>query len=101
MVYHVGSPAMFDGNRFLPDTGTPIWKMLRNSTVFADCDPEPFTVATWMLKSFTLRRLAPASATCSCRPTSSVAISVHSCVRLVRASEEETPHPRLECRDWL
>ncbi len=27
MVYQVGSPAMFDGNMFLPETGTPIWKM--------------------------------------------------------------------------
>src|SRR5437899_1309512 len=24
MVYHVGSPAMLDGNMFLPDTGTPV-----------------------------------------------------------------------------
>ena len=24
IVYHVGSPAIFDGNMFLPDTGTPI-----------------------------------------------------------------------------
>src|SRR6185312_5924859 len=45
-VYQVGRPAMFDGNRFLPETGTPIWKMLRNRTVLADCDPEPLTVAT-------------------------------------------------------
>ncbi len=55
MVYHVGKPAMFEGNRFLPETGTPIWKMLRSSTVLADCEPEPFTVATCMLKSLTLR----------------------------------------------
>ena len=27
MVYHVGSPAMFDGNMFLPDTGMPISRM--------------------------------------------------------------------------
>ena len=33
MVYQVGSPAMFEGNRFLPETGTPIWKMLRSKTV--------------------------------------------------------------------
>ena len=46
MVYQVGSPAMFDGNRFLPLTGTPIWKIVRRRTVFALCDPEPFTVAT-------------------------------------------------------
>src|SRR5438128_254797 len=53
MVNHVGSPAMFEGKRFLPDTGMPIWKMLRSSTMFADCEPEPLTVATWMEKSLT------------------------------------------------
>jgi len=37
---------MFDGNMFLPETGTPIWKMLRNNTVFELCEPEPLTVAT-------------------------------------------------------
>ena len=55
MVYHVGSPAMFDGNRFFPLTGTPIPKMLFSSTLLADCDPDPFTVATLMLKSLTMR----------------------------------------------
>src|SRR5919108_5574519 len=53
MVYQVGRPAMFEGNRFLPETGTPIWKIVRSSTVLADCEPEPFTVATWMLRSLT------------------------------------------------
>ena len=37
---------MFEGNMFLPETGTPIWKMLRKSTVFELCEPEPLTVAT-------------------------------------------------------
>ena len=55
MVYHVGSPAMFEGNRFFPLTGTPIPKMLFSSTLFADCDPDPLTVATMMLKSLTMR----------------------------------------------
>src|SRR6185369_1426347 len=55
MVYQVGSPAMFDGNRFLPETGTPIWKIVRRITVFADCEPDPFTVATWRLQSLTTR----------------------------------------------
>jgi hypothetical protein len=45
-VYQVGSPAMFEGNMFFPEIGTPIWKMLRNKTVFELCDPDPFTVAT-------------------------------------------------------
>src|SRR6476646_7058204 len=53
MVYQVGRPAILDGNRFLPLIGIPIAKMLFSRTLFADCDPEPFTVATWMLKSLT------------------------------------------------
>ena len=51
MVYQVGKPAILEGNRFLPETGTPIWKMLRSKTVFDLCDPDPFTVATWILMS--------------------------------------------------
>src|SRR6266704_6035774 len=54
MVNHVGRPAMFDGNMFLPLTGTPIWKMDRIRTLFEDCEPEPLTVATWMVKSLTV-----------------------------------------------
>jgi hypothetical protein len=42
-----------DGKRFFPDTGTPIWKMARSSTVFELCEPEPFAVATWIEKSLT------------------------------------------------
>src|SRR5512142_2405385 len=44
---------MLDGKRFLPETGTPIWKIARISTLFAVCEPEPFAVATWSEKSFT------------------------------------------------
>ena len=55
-MYHVGSPAMFDGNMFLPETGTPMRRIDRSSTMFAVWLPEPFTVATWMLKSLTTRR---------------------------------------------
>src|SRR5438445_9247034 len=54
MVNHVGNPAMFDGNMFFPLTGTPIWKMERINTLFEDCDPDPLTVATWMVKSLTI-----------------------------------------------
>src|SRR5579871_608188 len=72
MVYQVGNPAMFEGNRFLPETGTPIWKMLRNKTVLADCEPEPFTVATCMLKSLILRPGCGVSAAFSCTPSSTV-----------------------------
>ena len=35
MVNQVGRPAMFEGNMFLPETGTPIWKMARIRTVLA------------------------------------------------------------------
>ena len=58
MVYQVGSPAMFDGNMFLPDTGTPIWKSERSRTRLAVWLPDPLTVATWILKSLTIRRVA-------------------------------------------
>jgi iron complex transport system substrate-binding protein len=44
---------MFDGKRFLPDTGTPIWKIERMSTEFAVCEPDPFAVATCKEKSLT------------------------------------------------
>jgi hypothetical protein len=54
IVNHVGRPAMFDGNMFFPLTGTPIWKMERISTLFDDCEPEPLTVATWIVKSLTI-----------------------------------------------
>ena len=56
---------MLDGNRFLPETGTPIWKMERMSTVLAVWLPEPFTVATWILKSLTSGAVAPPSAAAS------------------------------------
>src|ERR1035441_8144538 len=46
---------MLEGKRFFPLTGTPIPKMLFIRTLLADCEPEPFTVATLMLKSFVTR----------------------------------------------
>src|SRR5436853_1946958 len=54
IVNQVGKPAMFDGNIFLPLTGTPIWKMERINTLFDDCDPDPLTVATWIVQSLTI-----------------------------------------------
>src|SRR5262245_15722615 len=57
IVNQVGSPAMFEGNRFFPLTGMPIWKMARSRTLFAVWLPEPLTVATWMLKSLTTVRM--------------------------------------------
>src|SRR5512145_3285390 len=53
MVYQVGSPAVFDGNMFLPETGTPIRRMERSRTILAVWLPDPLTVATGMLKSLT------------------------------------------------
>src|SRR5664279_2072592 len=42
--------------------------MVRSRTVLALCDPEPFTVATWMLKSLTTGpRTAPWSAPCTAK----------------------------------
>ncbi len=53
-MYHVGRPAILEGDRFLPLTGIPIRKIDFNRTELADCDPDPFTVAIWMLKSLTI-----------------------------------------------
>ena len=44
---------MFDGNRFLPETGTPMRKMDRMRTLFAVCEPDPLAVATCSEKSLT------------------------------------------------
>src|SRR6266849_95393 len=62
IVNHVGSPAMLDGNMFFPLTGTPIWKMERISTLLDDCDPDPLTVATWIVQSLTTLPTPAASA---------------------------------------
>src|SRR5436305_15167807 len=70
MVNHVGRPAMFDGNMFLPLTGTPIWKMERMRTLFDDWEPEPLTVATWMVRSLTIGAAADGSS------STAVAVSV-------------------------
>ena len=53
---------MFDGNMFFPDTGMPIWKIDRSSTRLAVWLPDPFTVATWMLKSLIIRRVGGCAA---------------------------------------
>jgi len=42
---------MFEGNKFLPLTGIPIWKMARIRTLFAVWLPDPLTVATSIEKS--------------------------------------------------
>jgi hypothetical protein len=43
---------MFDGKRFFPDTGMPIWKMARKSVLLAVWLPEPLTVATCTVNRF-------------------------------------------------
>ena len=53
MVNHVGRPWMFDGKRFFPDTGMPIWKIARMRMLFDDMLPDPLAVATWIEKSLT------------------------------------------------
>src|SRR5579863_3468248 len=60
--YHVGRPWMFEGNRFLPETGTPIRKIARMSRLLALDDPVPLTLASFNAKSFTLE---PGRAKCS------------------------------------
>jgi hypothetical protein len=37
---------MFEGKRFLPLTGIPIWKIDFIKTLFEDWLPDPLTVAT-------------------------------------------------------
>src|SRR6202140_4830988 len=54
--YHVGRPWMLDGNRFLPETGTPIRKIARIKRLLALDDPVPLTLASFNAKSFTLER---------------------------------------------
>src|SRR5271155_395118 len=77
MVYQVGRPAMFDGKRFLPLTGIPMPKMLLSRTLLADCEPDPLTVATCMLKSFTTRLEAScADALEACWPSATSPVAI-------------------------
>src|ERR1039457_1202105 len=54
--YHVGRPWMFEGNRFLPETGTPMRKIERISRLLAREEPVPLTLASFTAKSFTCER---------------------------------------------
>src|SRR5215218_2401773 len=54
MVYQVGKPAMFEGNRFLPLTGMPILKIARMRVLLAVWLPDPLTVAATIAKSLTI-----------------------------------------------
>src|SRR5690242_16360566 len=49
--YHVGSPWMFDGKTFFPDTGIPIRKIDCINSPLALAEPEPLTVAILKAKS--------------------------------------------------
>src|SRR6476660_9283940 len=51
IVNQVGNPWMLDGKRFFPETGMPIWKIVRIRMLFEDWLPDPFAVATWIEKS--------------------------------------------------
>src|SRR5271156_6352194 len=104
MVYQVGSPAIFEGKRFFPLTGTPIPKMLFSRTLLADCEPDPLTVATLMLKSLTTRLRGFVSLCNSLRAAWPVAMGVpftrihssagpHSCIRARFAVSPIEPEP--------
>jgi hypothetical protein len=49
--YQVGRPWMFEGNRFLPETGMPMRKIACISRPLALADPVPFTLASLRAKS--------------------------------------------------
>jgi hypothetical protein len=51
--YHVGSPWMFDGKTFFPDTGIPMRKRAWRRRPLALAEPVPLTVATFRAKSLT------------------------------------------------
>src|ERR1035437_7515592 len=53
MSYQVGTPWMFDGKIFLPETGTPIRKIDCMSNAFALALPVPLTLAILKAKSLT------------------------------------------------
>src|SRR5450432_3154493 len=53
IAYQVGSPWMFEGHRFLPDTGTPMRKIACMMRPFALADPVPFVLAILKAKSLT------------------------------------------------
>src|ERR1044071_2671850 len=54
---------MFDGNTFLPVTGTPIRKMACMMRPLADADPVPFAVAILKAKSLTRSMRLPSICT--------------------------------------
>jgi len=53
MMNRVGRPAMFDGKGLFAETGTPDSKSARSRTWLAVWLPDPLTLATLTLNSFT------------------------------------------------
>src|SRR5438477_7527861 len=51
--YHVGRPWMFDGKMLRGLTGTPMRRIDFANSVFAEADPDPFTLANLTTKSLT------------------------------------------------
>src|SRR5688572_23329536 len=45
---------MFEGKRFFPETGIPIWKRARSRVLLAVWLPDPLTVATWIVNRLSL-----------------------------------------------
>src|SRR5271170_2549894 len=101
IVYQVGKPAIFDGKRFLPLTGIPIPKMLLRSTLLADWEPEPLTVATWMVKSLTIRFAGLVSATSGlpCTGAASPLCRAISPVAMWRKSLQRESHRKVNSID--
>src|SRR6185503_10346471 len=60
--YQVGRPWMFDGKMLREATGTPMRRMERANSRFADADPEPLTFANLTTKSLTRFTLVTAIA---------------------------------------
>src|SRR3954470_11849117 len=50
--YQVGRPWMLEGKMFRGLTGIPILRKLLAKSSFAEAEPEPFTLANLMTKSF-------------------------------------------------
>src|SRR5215510_5849165 len=50
---HVGKPWMFDGKMLRVATGTPMRRIARANSSFADAEPEPLTLANFTTKSLT------------------------------------------------
>ncbi len=46
---------MFEGKRFLPETGTPMRNIACTNRLFALAEPVPLTLASLIAKSFTRR----------------------------------------------